>query len=225
MKNIVISLGGSVIFNPEVNISFLEQFKKTILKNKEYRFIIVTGGGKIARDYINALKKENRSKEELALAGVRATRMNAQFLMQLFGEHSNSSLPLNMEEVKNEIYKNQITICGALRHSTNSTSDSTAAKLANYLKADFINITNVSGLYTADPKTDKYAKLIKNISWEGFDRIISRIKFHAGQHFVLDQQASKIIKENEIRTYIIGSNKDLNNILNGKKFKGTLIFK
>ena len=51
------------------------------------------------------------------------------------------------------------------------------------------------------------------------------MKFKPGQHFVLDQKAAKIIMDNKIRTYIIGPNlKNLNNLLLGDKFKGTLIF-
>ena len=50
------------------------------------------------------------------------------------------------------------------------------------------------------------------------------ITFKPGQHFVLDQTASKIIKENKITTYIVGQNrKQLDNILKKKKFIGTTI--
>jgi len=50
------------------------------------------------------------------------------------------------------------------------------------------------------------------------------MKFHPGQHFVLDQTASKIIKNSKINTYILGEDmKQLDNLLNGKKFIGTKI--
>ena len=51
------------------------------------------------------------------------------------------------------------------------------------------------------------------------------MKFKPGQHFVLDQTASRIIKENKTTTYILGKDMNqLDNLLNGKKFKGTIIF-
>lgn len=225
MKIIVISLGGSLIIPDKIDFSFLHKFKKEVRKNyKECRFVVVTGGGSVARKYISALRKENKPESELANAGMAATRMNAKFLMQLFGKEANDSLPMNMEEVANNLNKNKIVICGALRYADKETSDGTAAKLANFLKCDFINMTNVKGLYTADPRKDKNAKFVSKISWRDFDKMANKSKFEAGQHFVLDQTAAKIIKEHKIRTYIIGNNvKNIGNIVRKKKFIGTLI--
>lgn len=226
MKTLVISLGGSIIVpKGEMNLKFLHNFKKTLLKNtKNTRFVIVCGGGSIARKYISVLEKEKKSKKELSLAGIRATRMNALFLMQLIGEKANSSLPLDMKEVKSNLKKNPIVVCGALRYTENSTSDGTAAKLSHYLNGEFINMTNVRGLYTADPKTIKNAKFIPTISWKDFEAMASKLKFKAGQHFVLDQSAATLIKKHKIRTYIIGPDlKNLEKILKRQKFVGTLI--
>jgi uridylate kinase len=50
------------------------------------------------------------------------------------------------------------------------------------------------------------------------------MKYKPGQHFVLDQTASGIILKNKITTYIIGEDlKQLDNLLNNGKFKGTRI--
>ena len=105
-----------------------------------------------------------------------------------------------------------------------STSDSAAAEIAKKFKTDFINLTNVDGLFDKNPLKNKNAKLIHSISWENFDKITNKIKYKPGQHFVLDQSASKIIRKNKIATYILGKNlKNLDNLLKGKKFKGTTI--
>lgn len=226
MKVIVISLGGSLIVPEGINVNFLEQFKKEVESNYDKtKFVIVAGGGSIARKYILALKKEGRSELELANAGIRATRMNALFLMQFFGNEANKSLPKDMQEVKNSLGKNKVVICGALRYADNETSDGTAAKLAHYLNAEFINMTNVKGLYTADPRKDKNAKFIPTIGWKEFDAITQKIKFHAGQHFVLDQEAARLIKENKIKTYIVNDKKgNISHIIDNRKFTGTLIF-
>ena len=222
---IVLSLGGSLIIPEKSNFKFLDKFVKTLRKNYHaYKFVVVCGGGSIARKYIEALKKEGKSKEELSMAGIRATRTNAQFVMQLFGKEANNTLPKNMEEVKSNLSKNSVVICGALRYTKNSTSDSTAAALAKYLNSDFINLTNVSGLYDKNPAANPKAKFIPKESWKDFQRRISKIKFKAGQHFVLDQKAAQIISKHKITTYIIGPKlKNLNKILKGKKFVGTII--
>ena len=227
MKTIVISLGGSLIIPNSIDFKFLEGFKKIIRKNyNKYKFVIVCGGGSIARKYIEALKEEHKNEKELALAGIRATKMNALFMMQFFGKEANNTAPRDMEEVKSLLKKNKVVFCGALRYAPNETSDGTATKLANFLKTDFINITNVDGLYTSDPRKDKNAKFIPYESWNEFLKRANSIKFHPGQHFVLDQEAAKLIKKHKIKTYIIG--KKLNNfdsVLKNKKFTGTYIGK
>ncbi len=224
-KTIVISLGGSLIIPEKIDFLFLNKFKKIIRKYYgTHKFIVICGGGSIARKYISALKKEGKSKKQLSLAGIRATRTNAQFMMQFFGKEANDSLPLNMKSIKSSLKKNNIVICGALRFTKDSTSDSTAASLAHFLKSPFINITNIKGLYSSDPKTNKNAKFIPKISWKDFETQALKIKYKAGQHFVLDQKASTLIKTHRIQTYIIGKNlSNLEKILKNRHFMGTII--
>ena len=224
-KTVIISLGGSLIIPKEIDHRFLAKFKKTMRKNyKKHKFVIVCGGGAIARKYISLLKKQGKSKKEQALAGIRACRMNAKLMMQLFEQESNSDLPKSIKEIHNLIKKNNIIFSGALRYNPKETSDGAAAKLAQAFKTDFINMSNVLGLYTSDPLKNKKAKFISNISWKDFEKMANKIKYYTGQHFVLDQNAAKIIKKHKIKTYLIGKNtKNLQNLLNGKKFKGTVI--
>ena len=222
----VISLGGSLIVPEKVDFDFLKRFKKTLQKNyKDWRFVIVCGGGSIARKYISLLRHNKKAEKELSMAGIRVTRMNALILMELFGKkEANDTLPMNMIEVKNNLHKNKVVICGALRYASKSTSDGTAAKLAHYLGAEFINMTNVKGLFTANPNTNKNARFIPKESWKNFDKRANAMKYHSGQHFVLDQKAATMIRKYKIRTYIIdGDVRNIDRILNKKKFVGTTI--
>jgi len=219
----VISLGGSRIAPNEVDYKFLEEFRELIEKHPSKKFVVVTGGGKTSRIYMNALRKLGQKTKKQSLAGIGITRFHAGILARFFGKRANEDIPENMKKVANLLRKNQIVFCGALRWSPNQTSDGTAANLAAYLKCYFINLTNVRGLYTSNPLTSKKAKFIKNISWKDFYERVNKIKFKAGQHFVLDQSAAKIILEHKVRTYIVGSLKDIENIIIGKNFKGSLI--
>lgn len=129
-----------------------------------------------------------------------------------------------MQQVKGNLAKNNIVICGALRYAPDSTSDGTAARLAQYLKTSFINMTNTPGLYTADPRKNSRARLIQKISWAAFEKIANSAPYVPGQHFVLDQKAASIIRAYSILTYIIGADcTQLSRILHNKPFKGTLI--
>ena len=224
-KVIVLSLGGSLIIPNDVNSKYLKEFKKIILKNiKKYKFIVVCGGGSLARKYINALKGIGINEKLQSLAGISATRTNARFMSYFFNIDPEQGIPHTMKILKKYISKQDVVFCGALEYKPNQTSDSTAAEIARKLKSDFINLTDVSGLHDKNPKEFKDAKFIPKISWLDFDKMVSKIKFKPGQHFVLDQSASKRIMKNKITTYILGKDMNqLDNLLNNKKFRGTII--
>jgi len=219
----VISLGGSRIIPDEVDEKFLLEFKKLIDSHKSKKFVVVTGGGTTARKYMTALKELGKKTKTQGLTGIAITRLHAKFLTRIFGKSANEDIPVNMKKVKNLLAKNHIVFCGGLRYGPKNTSDSTAASLAAYLDSPFINLTNVKGLYTKNPQKYKDAKFIPKITWKDFKKIVDKIKYHAGQHFVLDQAGAKIILKDKIPTYIVGDLKAIDNILKGKKSGGTVI--
>ncbi len=224
-KVVVLSLGGSLIIPNDIDTNYLKNFKKVILKNKnEYKFIIVCGGGSIARKYIGAIRDSGGSEKLQSLSGISATRMNARFMSYFFGLDQKEGIPHSIDAVKKALKTKDIIFCGALEYHPKETSDSTSAGIASKFKSIFINLTDVVGLYDKNPKEHKDAKFISEISWREFDKIASKMAYKPGQHFVLDQSASKIIMQNKITTYIIGKNlKELDNLLNEKKFRGTTI--
>jgi|WetSurMetagenome_2_1015567.scaffolds.fasta_scaffold60495_3 uridylate kinase len=222
---VVLSLGGSLIIPEEINLPYLKQFKKAILKNiNRHKFVIVCGGGSVARKYISALSEVGTNEKLQNFSGISATRMNARFMNYFFNINPEEGIPHTLELLKKYILKQDIVFCGALEYKPDQTSDSTAAQIASSLNCSFINLTDVPGLHDKNPKENKDAKLIPKISWADFNKIIEKIKFKPGQHFVLDQNAARIIMKNKITTYILGKNmNEFDNLLKGKRFKGTSI--
>jgi len=224
---IVLSLGGSLIVPDNIDVKFLESFKKVLLKNtKKYKFVVVCGGGSIARTYIQGLEKQKIKKKDYfqSLLGISVTRTNARFMTYFFGKDANQGIPHEMKQVRNLLAKHDVVFCGALRYETKQTSDSTAAKLARLFRSDFINLTNTKGLYDKDPKKSKTAEFIHEISHKDFLKMANKLTFKPGQHFVLDQTAAKIINKYDIRTFIVGENmNNLDRLLNKKHFVGTII--
>jgi uridylate kinase len=225
MKDVwVISLGGSRIVPDDVDSGFLLDFKKLIDSHKDKRFVVVCGGGSSARRYILALRRLGKNNKAQSMEGIAITRLHAGFMARFFGREANEELPLNMVKVKNLLRGNRVVFCGALRWRAKNTSDGTAAKIAGFLDCPFINLTNVKGLYSSNPKTNKKAKFISKISWKDFLKIAEKIKYEAGQHFVLDLVAAKEIERKRIVTYIVGSLGSLDSVLSGKKrIVGTVI--
>ena len=64
-KNIVISVGGSLIFSDEINIKFYKEIRDNFkLHRNDYNFALICGGGKTAREYTNIAKKLALSEEK-----------------------------------------------------------------------------------------------------------------------------------------------------------------
>lgn len=221
-KTWVISLGGSRIVPDDVDSEFLREFKVLLDSHKDKRFVVVCGGGSSARRYMSALKRLGRKTKSQSMEGIAVTRFHAGFMARFFGKEANKIVPRNMKRVKGLLGKNRVVFCGALRWRDNNTSDGNAANLAGYLGCSFINLTNVKGLYDKDPKK-KGARFIPKISWKEFLKVARKIKFEAGQHFVLDLVAAEEIARNETDCFIVGSLKAMDLVLDGKKFVGTLI--
>ncbi len=225
-KVIVLSLGGSLIVPDEVDVKFLREFKKVILQNtRRYKFVVVCGGGSTARKYISALREIGASEKFQGLSGISATRMNARFMNYFFNINPEYGIPHSVKVLRKYTKKQDVVFCGALEYKENQTSDSTAAEIAKKLKArSFVNLSNVAGLYDKDPSRDRGARLILQISWSDFYKMANRQKFKPGQHFILDQTASRIIMKNKIKTYLLGSKiEEFANFLKDKKFKGTVV--
>lgn len=217
------SLGGSVIIPNEIDYNYLKKFKKMINRiSKKNKIVIVCGGGKTARKYIDPLLKEHAGSKAYAMIGIAATRINARLVRGFLG--ITERIPENMRAVKSDLKKDNLVVCGALGMKKGMTSDGNAVEIASEINADFfVNITDVHGLYNKDPHI-KGAKLIKEINYDDFLDMINKIKFKAGQHFILDQASAKLIKKNKIKTLIVSKElKNLGKVLKGKKFKGTVI--
>ena len=222
---IVLSLGGSLIIPDEIDVQFLKKFKETLKKHtRKYKFIIVTGGGSVARKYITALRELGLNNELQSMSGISATRMNARFMTHFFDHDPKEGIPHTAKALEKELKKQDIVFCGALEYKPKQTSDATAAELASKYKTAFINLTNVPGLHDKNPLEHLNAKFIHEISWKDFLKMANARKYEPGQHFVLDQTAAEIILKKKIPTFIIGKDlAQLDNLLSGKSFKGTII--
>lgn len=221
----VISLGGSLIIPDEINHKFLFKFSaiiKEIIKRGD-SIVIVCGGGSIARKYISVVNSLKVNEDFSSLVGIECTKTNAALVASYFKKFH--LIPNSLADVDKELRKDKLAVCGALGFQPKMTSDGDASQIAAHIKADYlINLTNVDGLYNKDPK-QWGAKFIPAVSFSDFDKIISQIDFKAGQHFVLDQFAAKIIMREKIKTAILNGS-DLENIkkfFNDEKFRGTVI--
>ena len=100
-KVVVLSLGGSLIVPDKVDVSYLKKFREVIKKNsKRHKFIIVCGGGSVARKYISALKEVGMNAKLQSFSGISATRMNARFMTYFFNKDVEHGIPHTTQTFK-----------------------------------------------------------------------------------------------------------------------------
>jgi len=221
-KAIVMSLGGSVIVPDKLDVKFLKNFKKIIEKfiEKEYRFVIFCGGGKLARNFQKSASKYKFSNEELDWLGIYATRINANLTKKLFGNIAENTIIQN--PTKKIKFNKKIIFASGWKPGWSTDYD--AVLVAKNLKIKtIINMSNINYVYEKDPKKVKGGKKIKNISWKEFRKIVGN-KWKAGLNMPFDPVAAKEAEKLKLKAIIIGKDlKNFENLLSNKKFEGTII--
>ncbi|MGC8663203.1 MAG: UMP kinase [Thermoplasmata archaeon] len=221
MKNIIISLGGSLV-NVE-NKNYLKDFSKVInslLDN--YKFVIVVGGGRIARDYISIARENGENEFLLDMLGIQVTRMNAMFLKSFFSDNDEVRFFSSPYEIRD--YK--VAIIGGTEPG--HTTDAVSLLVAEYLKVKkVINATTVDGIFDKDPKKYSDAKLFEKISYANLLSIFSKNLSNAGPNQVLDFLSIKIAERSGIEIDVLNGMdlKNFRNAIIGRKFKGTVVKK
>ncbi|MBI2651317.1 UMP kinase [Candidatus Woesearchaeota archaeon] len=222
-KTVIMSLGGSVIAPDNIDIKFLKEFK-CIVENfvkKSHKFAIYCGGGITARNYQKAASKIIKlNNEELDWLGIYATKLNAYLMKAIFKENAEDIIVENPTE--NIAFEKKIIIAAGWLPGCSTDYD--AVLLAKNLKINtIINMSNVDYVYDADPKKNKDAKIFENMAWHQYRKIAGR-KWKAGLNMPFDPIAAKEAENSKLKVYIIGKDlKNFENLLNNKKFKGTVI--
>lgn len=200
-KRIVIKLSGRV-FGMD-NIKVLKDYAKFLVKiSKICQPIIITGGGTIARHYISHARSSGADESTLDELGIEISRLNAKLLIYALKDKAYSHPPTTLQEVRHAVDDGLIVITGGLYpgQSTNGT----AALIAEKIQAEqFLNATDVDGVYDMDPNKFKNAKKFKQISLKNLRTILMHEDSVAGSYDLMDIVALKIIERSKIKTRIL----------------------
>ncbi len=224
-KRIVIALGGSIICPKEINTSFLRQFYRSIKKEikKGYKFIIVTGGGDVARNFQNAALLVNRvSNKERDWIGIHATYLNAHLLRAIFKKEAEPSIFNERFKIK-EFDGHSIIIASGWRPGRST--DFVAVQIAQDFEIDKVIILGKPDyVYSKDPVKNEDAVKIEDIQWKDYLKIIPS-RWRPGRSMPVDPVAGRLAKKEKLEVIVADGKdlKNLRNILRDKKFKGTRI--
>ncbi|HZA68970.1 MAG TPA: UMP kinase [Nitrososphaeraceae archaeon] len=208
-KRVVIKLSGS-IFSQDANYTSIKKYAGMLSDiSNRVQPIVITGGGKVARHYINLARNLGSDEANLDIIGIEVSRLNAKLLITALGDQAYSQVPKNLEEVAIAVASNKIVIAGGLHpgQSTNATS----ALIAETSKASsFVNATDVDGIYDSDPHTHTDATLFKEITVSECVEILRVESAMAGTYDLMDIIALKVIERSKIPTRVVRS--DISNI-------------
>jgi len=221
---IIFSLGGSLIVPDQIDIQFLKKFNKLIHSYLETfeQIIIVTGGGKTARNYQNAASEiGDIAPEDLDWLGIHASHLNAHLVKTIMKEHADEHLIISEDRLTDR--KAKIVVAGGF--TPGNSTDLVAVKCAEaYGIKTVINLSNIDYVYDLDPRKFDHAKPLKKVNWKDFQGIVGD-KWIPGANVPFDPIATKLAKKLLLSVVIMkGSNlKNLENYLDGKEFEGTVV--
>ena len=202
-KRIVIKLSGQ-IFSMEYTKKLKDYATFFVKQSKIYQPVLVAGGGKIARYFINHARSSGADESTLDELGIEISRLNAKLLIYALKDNAYPHPPTNLTEVKQAVDSGLIVVTGGL-HPGQSTNG-TAALIAEKINAaEFLNATDVDGIYDSDPNKNKKAKQFKRIELKDLRSLLVHEDSMAGGYDLMDIVALKVIERSKIKTKIIKS--------------------
>jgi uridylate kinase len=170
--------------------------------DNEIQLVVISGGGKIARHYIDLARALGSDEANLDIMGIDISRLNARLLLTALREKAYPKIPTDLGEVVLAAESGKIVITGGLHpgQSTNATS----ALIAEIVRASkFLNATDVDGIYDSDPNITSNAKLLKKITVQQCMRLLENESSMAGTYDLMDIVALKVIERSKIPTRIL----------------------
>ncbi len=203
-KPLVVKIGGHLLFRKEeLDANYIKELVSVLRENEDILtpLIVVVGGGAFARKYIGALRRIGIENESACdYIGIEVSRVNAALIAAAYYGVPHE-IPRNFADALQSAQSSKITFMGGLQPGQSTTT--VAALIAEALGAHALIIaTDVDGVYTADPKKDPKAKLLRTVTTTEL-----RVMFHritkAGGYALLDPYTLDIIERGKLTTKII----------------------
>lgn len=221
----VVSVGGSLLVSETgPDLERIRAIADTInrLASAGYKFALVVGGGKICRSYLAAAEQLNHNNSLLDELGIAVTRVNAMLFLQAI-PNAFPKVITSLQELDEVLAQNQIPVLGGLLPGF--TTDAVAVLVAERLNGTFVNLSNVDGVFSSDPATNKKARLYRELSFERLFDLAANAETKPGQHCVIDVPASLILKRSQIPAIFVNGNnmENFESAVKGQPFNGTVV--
>ena len=225
---LVLALGGSLLRPEEAERHAWLSSLAELLSSCKVPIGIVVGGGAPAREAIELAKPVIDDVASLDEIGIAATRLNAAIVAQVLqnaGLDVCAGIPSDVVSAARGMEAHQVVVMGGTRPG--HTTDNVAIRLAiESGAARCLIATNVSHVYTSDPKTDMSARSIELMTLAELQGIVGPpVHGKAGGSGVIDPVGVQAAIDNQLPLAVLdGREIDIiANALAGKAFTGTRI--
>lgn len=223
---VVLSVGGSLLNPGKPDADYIEKLARLVIRlSRRYQFAIICGGGKPARDFAEAVRKFGGNEFLADEAAILLTRANAFLMVAALGEHAFPTPLYDFTKAAEACAMGKVVVMGGT--IPGFTTDADAALLSEKIGARrLVNLSNIDSIYSEDPKINPRAKKYRTLSHRKLVELANKFDLRmAGQNFVFDNIACKIIARSNIETHFVhGWNlRQVEAAIKGKPHKGTVV--
>ncbi len=219
----VLSLGGSLIAPDQVDTQFLGELGALLRElSVEQRFVVVCGGGAVARRYQGAYRQLTGSGNDDAAdwVGIAATRLNAELVKQMLGDVAGDDVVYDPSVPPS--FTGRVLVAAGWKPGFSHDYD--AVLLAEQLRADtLIKLSNLAQVYSADPKIYASATPYESLDWAGMTDLMGD-GWAPGSNLPFDPVATAHSARLRLKLIVAGADlTNLRRILAGESYHGTTV--
>ncbi|MBS7620128.1 UMP kinase [Candidatus Bathyarchaeota archaeon] len=198
-----ISLGGSLLTKNQGAKNYLKYARALReLNDRGHKIVVVCGGGRPARDYIEVACELDAPREVQDRIGILATHVNALLLIAALGRDADPRIHRTSGEVRKHL-DDKILVGGG--HMPGSSTDYRTVLFGRAINAELIvNATDYGGVFDKDPSRNPDAKKYQSLTYDLLEKIIrSRFKQVPGDYGLFDLKALKLAEKHRMRIVFV----------------------
>lgn len=208
-----------------VDYAFLGKFRGLIKQfvRRGHRFILVVGGGGIAREYQRAVRilAPKASAIDLDTVGMRATQLNAELARAAFGTNTHPEIIA----VPEKLLHVRDAIAFAAGWMPGYSTDTVAVRIAEEIGARRVIVAGRPAfVYDRDFARFPNAKPFTRLTWKEYGKLIEK-RWKPGMAAPVDPVAAQRAERMDLSVVVIRGSQlsNFERLLAGRSFRGTII--
>ncbi|MCG2863225.1 MAG: UMP kinase [Vulcanisaeta sp.] len=202
MKTFTLKLSGHLFDNADLLPTYVNLIRELWVNG--YRMVVVTGGGSLARRYIEIGRSLGINESLLDMLGILASRLNAQLLASALSDIAYLPIPTDINTTLSAWATGRLVIVGGFQPGQSTATVAMLVSEALGIK-NLVDCANIDAVYTSDPRRDPTAKRLERVT---IDELMGILKSRtvAGTYDLLDPWALSIAQRGKITIHVVSCN-------------------